>query len=161
MGKTIFTEEGSQLKVSRRFDAPVELVWRAWTEAELLDKWWAPKPWKSKTTHMSFKSGGYRLYAMISPEGEQHWSRNDYKEIDKHNFFSGQDSFSDEKGVINFELPTSQYSHRFLRLNNETEIQSDLIYESEQALETVIKMGMKQGLEMACVNLDELLIKLK
>ena len=39
----------NRLIVVRDFDAPVDLVWRAWTESELLDLWWAPKPWRAQT----------------------------------------------------------------------------------------------------------------
>ena len=63
--------------VTREFDAELSLVWDAFTKQELLDQWWAPKPWASKTKSMNFKVGGRRFYAMVSPEGEEHWrSRN-------------------------------------------------------------------------------------
>lgn len=84
MNNTIFTANENILKVERTFNAPIELVWRAWTEAELLDQWWAPKPWKSETSHMDFSEGGYRLYAMVGPEGEKHLGRTDYRSIDVH-----------------------------------------------------------------------------
>ena len=67
MNKTQFSAKGSQLTVTRTFDAPIDLVWRAWTEAELLDQWWAPSPWKSKTKTMDFSENGKRLYAMCGP----------------------------------------------------------------------------------------------
>ena len=57
-----------KVTVIRHFDAPVDHVWRAWTEVDLLDQWWAPKPWKAETKTMDFRSGGSWLYAMIGPE---------------------------------------------------------------------------------------------
>jgi len=48
-----------KLNVTRAFSAPVEKVWRAWTEAEQLDKWWAPRPWKAITKTMDFTPGGF------------------------------------------------------------------------------------------------------
>ena len=59
--------------VTREFDAPIEDVWKAWTERNILDEWWAPKPWKARTKSMEFKPGGRWLYAMVGPNGEEHW----------------------------------------------------------------------------------------
>ena len=47
-----------KIKVTREFDAPLDKVWKAWTEQELLDQWWAPLPWTSKTIKMDFRNGG-------------------------------------------------------------------------------------------------------
>ena len=54
-----------KLIVVREFDAPLEEVWKAWTEKDLLDQWWAPKPWKAKTKTMDFREGGIWLYSMV------------------------------------------------------------------------------------------------
>src|SRR4051812_15796718 len=52
--------------IDREFDAELSLVWDAFTKQEILDQWWAPKPWGSKTKIMNFKVGGKRFYAMVS-----------------------------------------------------------------------------------------------
>ena len=65
--------------VHRSFNAPLNFVWHAWTEKEILDKWWAPKPWRTETKTINLTIGGIWLYAMISPEGEKHWSKADFK----------------------------------------------------------------------------------
>lgn len=58
--------------VNREFAADLSLVWDAFTKQEILDQWWAPKPFASKTKAMDFKVGGRRFYAMVSPEGQEH-----------------------------------------------------------------------------------------
>jgi uncharacterized protein YndB with AHSA1/START domain len=45
--------------VSREFNAPLETVWKAFTESELVEKWWAPKPWRAETKKMDFSNGGH------------------------------------------------------------------------------------------------------
>ncbi len=64
--------------VDRDFAAPLDLVWSAWTEAEILDQWWAPKPYQCVTKIHEFKVGSFWLYYMNGPEGDIHWCRLDY-----------------------------------------------------------------------------------
>ena len=67
--------------ITREFDADLSLVWEAFTKAEILDQWVAPKPWTSKTKYMNFEDGGKRLYAMVSPEGQERWAIQEYTAI--------------------------------------------------------------------------------
>ena len=89
---------GKKLIVKRRFNAPLEQVWKAWTESSLLDQWWAPKPWKAKTKTMDFREGGFWLYAMEGPDGNNIWSRLDYRKIIPKKSFTATDAFCDENG---------------------------------------------------------------
>ena len=91
-------KKANAINVTREFAANVELVWEAWTNPEILDQWWAPKPYQTKTKSMDFKVGGSWFYAMLSPENIAHWCRADYKSIEHQKSFSGLDAFTDEKG---------------------------------------------------------------
>src|ERR1700744_6629566 len=62
-----------QIHITREFNAPVEKIWKAWTEPELLDKWWGPKPNRVETKIMDFKVGGVWQFVMVTPEGNNHW----------------------------------------------------------------------------------------
>ncbi len=161
MRETKFTAKKNVLTITRTFDAPVNLVWKTWTEAELLDQWWAPKPWSSQTTSMEFKEGGHRIYAMVSPEGEKHWSKTSYLRIVSQIFFSGEDAFCDHEGIINDSLPVGKFENQFNDEKDTTTVIITTKYASEEHLQQVINMGMKEGFSMICNNLDELLVKLK
>lgn len=161
MKNTLFETEGSTLTVTRTFDAHADLVWRAWTEAALLDQWWAPSPWKSKTKEMAFKEGGIRLYAMCGPNGEEHWGLTTYKTINKPSGFSGEDAFCDSSGIIMEQFPVARFRNIFQENPNSTTVTIVTQYASEDHLKQVIQMGMKEGLSMAFENLDELLNHLK
>lgn len=106
-------KENNTIVIKREFAANLELVWQAWTTAELLDQWWGPKPYRSETKTMEFRVGGFRLYAMVSPEGEKHWAREDYQQIVQHKNFSSIDSFCDENGNENPDLPKSLWENHF------------------------------------------------
>src|SRR5882762_9471019 len=102
-------KDSNTINVKREFAADLPLVWDAWTKPELLDQWFAPKPYQTRTKSMDFREGGAWLYAMISPENVTHWCRTGYKKIEVRQRFSGSDSFCDEEGNVNTEFPTSQF----------------------------------------------------
>ena len=67
----IVNKENNTIHIKREFTADLELIWKAWTTAELLDKWWAPAPLRNQTKHLSFCEGGYWLYTMLDENGER------------------------------------------------------------------------------------------
>ena len=157
MHETNISAEKNELTVTRIFDAPVELLWQAWTDVVLLDQWWAPKPWKSQTKRMVFEEGGNRLYAMVGPNGEEHWGLTNYKTIVELERFTGEDAFCDKEGNANAELPVAKFANQFAADGNRTIVTILTEYASEEHLQQIIAMGMKEGLRMAFENLDEML----
>ena len=101
--------------ITREFDAELSLVWDAFTKAELLDQWVAPKPWTSKTKYMHFEVGGKRLYAMVSPDGMERWAIQEYLSITPKTAFKLYNCFSDKDG--NPELTGSEWSYAFSEKN--------------------------------------------
>lgn len=146
-----------RLIITREFDAPVEMVWRAWTDPELLDEWWAPKPWKTETISMDFKVGGMWLYYMKGPEGEQHYCRADYTSITQYKNYQGLDAFCDEKGNINKEFPQTQWNVTFSPSATGTTVLVENTFKEIADIEKILEMGFEQGFAMAHGNLDEYL----
>lgn len=149
------------ITVKREFTAEVSLVWDAYTKSEILDQWWAPRPWKAKTKSMDFKDGGHWHYAMVGPEGEEHWAWADYKNIEPKKKFTGLDAFADVDGNINKELPQSTWEVTFTDKGEMTLVELYISYPDLAQLEATIEMGFKEGLSMAMEGLDELLPSLK
>lgn len=148
-----------KINVTREFAAPLSNVWQAWTDSKILDQWWAPKPWKAKTKSMDFREGGYWLYAMVGPNGEEHWARADYKKIDPLKSFTVKDSFSDENGTTDPALPVSTWTNRFSESGQKTTVSIEIEYPTVQDLEKTIEMGFKEGFTMGLENLDALLAR--
>jgi len=159
--QTVITKDidNKKIIVVREFDAPQEQVWKAWTEQELLDQWWAPRPWKAETKSMDLRPGGTWLYAMKGPEGETHWSRADYTSVDAPNSYSGDDAFCDEQGTINPEMPSMHWDVTFKGTGNSTTVTIEITFATVEALEGIVEMGFEQGFTAAHGNLDELLAK--
>lgn len=143
------------IHVERSFDAPVDLVWAAWTDPEILDRWWAPKPWRAETNSLRFEEGGRWHYCMIGPEDERQWCLFDYEKISPLHSFSGKDAFCDENQVISNDKPRCFWENTFTDRQNSTTVKIEIRFESLNDLESIIDMGFKEGFTMGMENLDQ------
>lgn len=141
--------------ITREFDADLSLVWDAYTKPEILDQWWAPKPWASKTKIMNFEVGGRRFYAMIGPEGQEHWSVQKYTSITPKTNFKLYNAFADKDE--NPELPGSEWDLSFSEQNGLTKVSITIYNESLSRMEKMIEIGFKEGFTMTMKNLEDLL----
>ena len=148
-----------QLTIVKDFDAPVDLVWKAWTQRDILDQWWAPKPWKAETRIMDFRVGGRWLYCMVGPNAEQHWCRVDFHAIKPQVSVASTSVFCDEEGHPNTEMPTMNWLQQFSQTAQGTTVTVVLTFNDETSMEKIILMGFQQGFTMGLGNLDEYLSK--
>ena len=73
--------EVERMTVTRVFDAPRELVWKAWTEPKYIMQWWGPKGFTSPVCQMDFRVGGKAICCMKAPDGQEFWNAIEYHEI--------------------------------------------------------------------------------
>ena len=154
----IIDKQAKTVTVNREFAAELPLVWDAYTKQELLDRWWAPKPWESKTKFMDFRVGGRRFYAMVSPEGQERWSIQKYTSISPKTNFKIFNVFADKDE--NPELPGSDWDLNFSEQNGTTKISISIYNESLERLEKMIEGGFREGTMLTMKNLEDLLAKL-
>lgn len=157
----LVNKENKTITIKREFAAELALVWDAYTKSQILDQWWAPKPWKAKTKMQDFREGGQWIYAMVSPLGEEHWAVATYSNIKAQKRFTGHDAFSDSDGKINTDMPQSKWEVNFIDKGELTLVEFQITYPDLAQLEATIQMGFKEGLSMAMEGLDELLPLLK
>ena len=152
-----FTVDKATKKVfiTREFDASLSLVWDAFTKAEILDQWVAPKPWTSKTKFMDFKVGGRRFYAMVGPEGQEHWSIQKFTSISPKTNFKYLNAFADKDE--NPELPGSDWDLNFSEQNGITKVSITIKNESLERMERLIEMGFKEGFTAGLNQLEQYL----
>lgn len=143
--------------VNRDFNADQSTVWDAFTKPEILDQWWAPQPWKSKTKYMNFEEGGRRFYAMVSPAGGEHWSVQDFTSISPKDNFQFQDAFADKDEKINSQIPSTKWNLDFSEAEGVTSVKITIKHKSLTDLEMHIKMGFKEGFTMTLNYLSEML----
>ena len=145
--------------ITREFDAPLSLVWDAFTKQEILDQWWAPKPYESRTKVMDFRVGGRRFYAMVSPEGHEMWQLQQYTSITPKTNFKFLSVFADKDETPH--LPGSHWDLSFSEENDKTTVSISIYNESLERMERMIEMGFKEGFTMTLNELANLLPTLK
>lgn len=87
-------------KISQEFDAPIEFMWKLWTECEHLKHWWGPKGFKVTVCKIDLTPGGLFHYCLHVPDGSDMWGKFVFRKIDKPKRLEFVTSFSDEKGGI-------------------------------------------------------------
>ena len=148
-----------KLTITRQFDAPVEKVWRAWTESDLLDQWWAPKPYQAETKSMNFKPGGVWLYAMVGPDNFKQWCKAEYTSITPNKSFQAVDMFCDENGNRNQDFPSMNWKVNFSPVTSGTKVLVEITFGSEADLQKILETGFEEGFAMGLGNLEELFSK--
>ena len=152
--KTIF--------ITREFAADLDLVWDAFTKAEILDQWTAPKPWRARTKEMDFREGGRWIYTMVAPESASSGSASNYSlvefiKIDPKTSFSTRNSFSDENGNTTSK-DFSLVKNSFKEDGETTTVHIEKKFDDLATLERLITMGFKEGMSAGLDNLDEYLL---
>lgn len=147
-----------KIYIAREFNAPIEKVWRAFTDAALLDKWVGPKPWTAVTKTMDFSIGGIWLYAMVSPEGQKQWVYAKFTAIENGSLFSSMGLFCDGEGKPLIDGPKSYRDTKFSSVDgNRTKVEMVITFEEEATIKMFVEMGFREGTAMSLNQLDEVL----
>ena len=144
------------VSITREFAAELSVVWDAFTKKEILDQWWAPKPFVSKTKFMDFRVGGRRFYAMVSPDGQESWTIQKYTSISPKTNFKMLNAFADKDE--NPELPGSEWDLNFSEQDGTTRVRVNIYNESFDRMERLLE-GFKQGFTTTLKNLENLLAR--
>jgi uncharacterized protein YndB with AHSA1/START domain len=146
------------IHVVREFNAPIEKVWKAWTDADVLDKWIGPKPYTAVTKIMDFSVGGIWLYAMVSPEGQKHWVYAEFTAIESGSSFSSTGRFCDGDGNPVPDGPKSYRNTKFSSIDgNRTKVDTVITFEEESTIRMFVEGGFKEGTAITFDQLSELL----
>ncbi len=160
------------ITIERVFDAPREKVWQAWTQPELIKKWWGPEGFTAPSIKLDLRVGGKYTFAMHGPAGSE-WDRDMYssgiyKEIIPNEKIVSTDYFSDENG--NMIKPSDEGQDK----NFPTEMTVTITFEdagygktkltifypkaeNEEQFQAMLKSGMKEGWSSSLDKLADIL----
>ena len=158
-------DDKKTLIAERAFQAPRSRLWAAYSQAELFAQWWGPRGWETEIRHMDFREGGYLHYGMKCVDEEQKdwygktsWGISTYIKIKPEELIEYNDAFSSESGEVTPGMPEMHVSVRFMEEDGTTRLVSTTEFDSPEALEQVVKMGMKEGFTQTWDRLEEFVV---
>ena len=147
----------TELLITRTFDAPRELVWKAYTQAEHLKHWWGPKGWTLPVCEMDFREGGSWFYCMEGPDGMRSCGKTIFKEIDAPNRYVAEDTFVDNDGNPMEGMPVALMTTEFHEENGMTTVKSITRYPTKEQRDQVVEMGVEEGINQTLDRLEDYL----
>ncbi|WP_046173493.1 SRPBCC domain-containing protein [Domibacillus indicus] len=160
--------EGNVLVLEREFDAPKALLFKAFSEEEHLKKWWGPRGWILTVCDIDFRVNGIWHYCMKCMDenqgdffGFESWGKGVYQEILQDEKIVYIDYFSDAEGNEAEGMPATQSTLLFEEMEGKTKLINRAEYASQEALQSVLDMGIEQGINETWDRLEEHLDSMK
>lgn len=152
-----------ELVLTRYFAAPRRLVWMAYSDCKHLSHWWGSTGWELTHCELDFRPGGVWHYCMTGEyEGKtmESWGLATYQEIEALERLVYADAFSDKHGNINATMPQMIITVTLSEEDGETRLTSRTLFESAEARQEVLDMGMEEGIKQTWDRLDLYLAKM-
>ncbi len=146
----VTTPSDREIVLTRVFDAPRNLVWDAFTKADLLKRWFGPRGWSLVVCEVDLKVGGGFRFVLRGPDGRDMGMRGVYREIVPPERSVHMESFDDYPGE-------SQVTGVFIEQGGKTTLTATVLYPSKEVCDAVIKSGMEHGAAESYDKLAELL----
>ncbi|SMD32876.1 Uncharacterized conserved protein YndB, AHSA1/START domain [Reichenbachiella faecimaris] len=157
--KTSVERNGSELTLTRRFDAPRELVWEAWTNPDYLAQWWGPDGFTLSIHECEIKTGGIWRFMMHGPDGTDFPNKMKYEEVLKPERLCYHNTDDAEVDPISFVVTVT-----FEPIGEQTDLTMKFKFDSEQELNRVVDQfgaieGGKQTLSRLAKVLESMPVK--
>jgi uncharacterized protein YndB with AHSA1/START domain len=160
--------EDLALIMERIFDAPRDLVFQMFSDSEFLESWWGPIGWETENSQFEFKPNGVWHYCMTCTDesqeeffGDESWGKAVFQEIIEPEKIVYRDTFTDEEGNVDEEMPEILVTMNFIEINGQTKLTTRSQFDSTETLELVMETGIEEGFASQSVRLDYLLEELK
>ena len=147
--------EIQRMIVTRVFDAPRELVWKAWTEPAYAMQWWGPRGFTAPSCEMDFRVGGKFLFCMRAPDGQNLWTGGEYHEIVPHEKIVTSMYFSDSEGnkvqpaSYGIEHEAIEDAHDVITFEDCGNSQTRLTFAGNETMENATKSGQIEGMNQS------------
>jgi uncharacterized protein YndB with AHSA1/START domain len=146
------------MSITARFDAPIDRVWRVWSDPRQLERWWGPPTYPATVMEHDLAPGGSVAYAMTGPEGDRHrgWWR--VRAVDPPRTLEFEDGFADADGDPSPGAPTAEIRVELSEPEGGgTQMVITAAFATVEAMEQMLAGGMEEGMAAAVGQIDALL----
>lgn len=152
-----------ELVIEREFDAPRDLVWKMWTEAAHIEKWWGPRGFDTRVTSIDMRVGGKWEYVMIGPDGKEYPVKGVFSEITPPEKIVTTDEFGEKYDELmpGVDLPKGLVATTlFDDLGSRTRLTLTVSHASVEDRKKHEEMGVVAGWNSSFDKMDEYLADL-
>lgn len=154
-------QSDTELTFTQFLDAPRELLFRAFSEAEHVKRWWGPEGWMMPICTIDFRPGGTWLYCIRNARGEEHWAKAVYREIVPPERIVFTDNMIDAGGNPIEGLPAKRVTVTFDAVDGKTRLRVHVQLESAADLKKLVDMGFARHFPETLQHLEQLLKSVK
>ncbi len=151
--------ENRTLTITAELAAPVERVWALYEDPRQLEQVWGPPDYPATFVDHELRAGCRTTYFMTSPEGEKFAGYWDITAVEPTSRFVFDDGFATEDLTPNPDLPVSRNVYAFTSTGDGTTAVFTSTFETAEALQTVLDMGMEEGARSSINQIDDFLAR--
>ena len=144
-----------EIQMTRVFDAPRALIFKAYTSCEHLKHWWGPRKYELSSCEMEFRPGGKYRFVHTGPDGEEHGFRGEYREIVEPERIVSTFEWEGLPGHISVDTLT------LTEENGKTTYTVTSLFDSVEDRDGMLQSGMESGANESMERLEEYLKKLQ
>lgn len=145
--------------INAEFAAPVERVWALYEDPRQLEQVWGPPTYPATFVTHELRPGARTTYYMTSPEGERFGGYMEFTAVERPTSFAFRDGFADAEGNPNPQMPVAESTYVFESNGTGTKAVFTSVYESADALQVVLDMGVEEGATSAINQIDDFLAR--
>ena len=153
---TLPTDE--QILITREFDAPKHLVYKAWTTPELVKRWWTARRGAMKVAEIDLRVGGKWRYVMVTEDGQEVAFHGEYREIVPNERLVSTEVY---EGIPDAEAHAALNTMTFTEVDGRTTIEVLVEHATKEGRDMHISSGMEDGMQDALDLLEEVAISLR
>jgi uncharacterized protein YndB with AHSA1/START domain len=148
----------TQILIAREFDAPKELVWKAWTTPELVKQWWHANRGEVTVAEIDLRVGGTWRYVSVTDDGFEVAFHGEYREIEPYDRLVSTEAY---EGVPNPDENATVNTMTFEENDGRTTVTILVEAPSKQVRDAIIESGMEAGMQDALDLMEQVAISLR
>jgi uncharacterized protein YndB with AHSA1/START domain len=157
---TVSLPTNEQILITREFDAPKHLVWKAFTTPELVKRWWNAKRGEMTVAEIDLREGGRWRYAMVTDDGFEVAFHGEYLEVVPHERIVSTETYEGVPEGVSEEDATTVNTATFAETDGRTTLTLVVQARTQESRDAIIESGMEAGLQDALDLLEGVSVSL-